>query len=204
MVATPAAIPILTPPGHLPLRVRSAVRMTDDALFEFCRINRNLRIERTRDGELVIMSPTGGETGQRSFTLTGMFWAWVVRDGSGVGFDSSTGFILPDGAERSPDVAWVKRSRWESLTPEQRRKFVPLCPDFVVELRSPSDDLLALQAKMQEYIDNGALLGWLIDPLDRRVDVYRPGMPVAQLDVPASVSGEPELPGLLLDLSNFW
>jgi Uma2 family endonuclease len=197
-------VPIVTPLRHLPMRVRAAVPITDDALFEFCRINRDLRIERTKEGELLIMSPTGGETGRRNFTLIGIFAAWSARNGTGVGFDSSTGFLLPNGAERSPDLAWVHGHRWHKLTPDQRGRFVPLCPDFVVELRSPSDDLAELQAKMQEYRDNGAALGWLIDPEQRCVFVYRRGAPVERADAPVRLSGEPTLPGFALDLTAIW
>lgn len=193
-------IPILTPLRHLPMRVRLAVALTDEALFEFCRINHDLRIERTPDGELIIMSPTGAETGRRNFRLTTRFGVWVERDGTGVGFDSSTGFLLPNGAERSPDVAWVRAARWQALTPAQREKFAPLCPDFVVELRSPSDSLPDLEAKMTEYLENGASLGWLIDPITHRVHVFRAGAEVQVLDQPASVSGEPLLRGFVLDL----
>ncbi len=197
-------VPIVTPLRHLPMRVRAAVPITDDALFEFCRINRDLRIERTKEGELLIMSPTGGETGRRNFTLIGIFAAWSARNGTGVGFDSSTGFLLPNGAERSPDLAWVQRHRWDKLTADQRGRFVPLCPDFVVELRSPSDDLAELQAKMEEYRDDGAALGWLIDPEQRCVFVYRRGAPVERTDAPASLSGEPTLPGFVLDIAAIW
>ena len=118
----------------------------------------------------------------------------------GVGFDSSTGFRLPNGADRSPDVSWVRRERWESLTPQQRKGFLPLCPDFVVELRSESDSLTKLQAKMGEYIDNGAKLGWLIDPQNRRVEIYRPGRDVEVLENPTNLSGEDVLPGFILNL----
>ena len=159
MPSSEAMVSISTLARHLPMRVRLAARLGDEALFEFCRVNRDLRIERTKEGDLVIMAPTGGETGRRNFALTGALSAWAAQDGSGVGFDSSTGFILPNGAERSPDVAWVKRERWERLTADQRRKFVPLCPDFVIELRSPSDEIEDLKLKMQEYIENGASLG---------------------------------------------
>jgi Uma2 family endonuclease len=147
------------------------------------------------------MSPTGGETGRRNFALIGALSAWVARDGSGVGFDSSTGFVLPNGAERSPDAAWVKKDRWEALTAEQRRKFVPLCPDFVVELRSPSDDLEELQLKMQEYMENGASLGWLVDAEQRRLYVYQASAPMACLEDPEAVSGEPLLPGFSLSFA---
>ncbi|MBX3189288.1 MAG: Uma2 family endonuclease [Labilithrix sp.] len=167
-------------------------------------MNRDLRIERTKDGEIVIMSPTGAETGRRNFELIVAFGAWVRADGTGVGFDSSTGFILPNGAERSPDVAWVKRERWNALTDEQRRKFAPLCPDFVVELRSPSDGLDDLMAKMGEYVENGATLAWLIDADEKRVYVYRPSLAVECLEAPAQISGEPVLPGLSVETSIFW
>jgi len=201
MSSSEAMVSISTPARHLPMRVRLAARLGDEALFEFCRINRDLRIERTKEGDLVIMSPTGGETGRRNFALTGALCVWAAGDGSGVGFDSSTGFILPNGAERAPDVAWVRKSRWDSLTSEQRRKFVPLCPDFVIELRSPSDELDELKLKMQEYMENGATLGWLIDPDARRVYVYRAGAVVECLEGPDAVSGEPLLPGFVLSLA---
>jgi Uma2 family endonuclease len=175
-------------------------RMSDDEFFDFCRLNENLRIERTRDGDLEIMPPTGGESGRRNFELTGRFRAWSERDGTGLGFDSSTGFTLPNGAKRSPDLGWVLRTRWEALTDAQREKFPPLCPDFVVEIRSSADSLEKLEAKLREYIENGARLGWLIDPTEKKVHVYRPGEPVRTLERPQSISGEPVLPGLLLDL----
>jgi Uma2 family endonuclease len=190
--------------AQLPMRVRPAQSLDDDELFELCRVNRDLRIERTAEGELIVMSPTGGATGNRNFKLTVAFGNWVDRDGTGVGFDSSTGFVLPNGAERAPDVGWLAKSRWESLTPEQREKFVPLCPDFVIEIRSPSDSLPELQAKLDEYVANGTSLGWLIDPHARRVYVYQPARPVQELDDPAQVSGEPLLHGFVLDLSVLW
>jgi Uma2 family endonuclease len=193
-------VPLVVPADQLPLRIRPHTRLSDDALFEFCRINDALRIERTADGEIVIMAPTGGETGTRNFSLIGQFHLWVQRDGRGVGFDSSTGFILPNGAERSPDVAWVRKERWEALTREQRRKLVPLCPDFLVELLSPSDDVEEQRAKMREYLANGASLGWLVDPDRRSVEIYRPGGVVEQLADARAVSGEPLLPGFVLDL----
>jgi Uma2 family endonuclease len=193
-------VPLVVPADHLPLRIRPSTRLSDDALLEFCRINRALRIERARDGDIVIMAPTGGETGTRNFSLIGQFYVWVSRDGRGVGFDSSTGFVLPNGAERSPDVAWVRKDRWEALSREARRKLVPLCPDFVVELVSPSDDLAELREKMREYLANGASLGWLVD-LDRRVvEVYRAGGAVEEIAGARTVSGEPLLPGFVLDL----
>ncbi|NEO40202.1 MAG: Uma2 family endonuclease [Moorea sp. SIOASIH] len=188
----------------LELKTRPAFDMSDDEFFAFCQLNRELRIERDQDGRLVIMTPTGGETGGRNFDLIVQFGNWVCQDGTGKGFDSSTGFILPNGANRSPDVAWVKLERWESLTKEQRKKFVPLCPDFVIELRSGSDRLENLQDKMAEYRSNGTLLGWLIDPNQRQVYVYRLGAEVEQLDNPAKVSGEPVLPGFVLQMDEIW
>jgi Uma2 family endonuclease len=189
---------------HLPMRIRLAAPLADDDLFDLCAANRELRIERTSDGELVIMPPTGGDTGRRNFDLTGQFAVWVRRDGTGVGFDSSTGFLLPNGAERAPDLAWVRKPRWDALTEAERRKFPPLCPDFVIELRSPSDQLGGQQAKLEEYIACGAHLGWIIDPEERRVHVYRPGRAVDVLERPTELRGDPELPGLILDLRTIW
>jgi Uma2 family endonuclease len=188
----------------LVLRLHPVINLTDDQFFEFCQINRDLRIERTATGELLIMPPTGTETGGRNFNLIGQLWAWVNQDGTGIGFDSSTGFKLPNGAERTPDAAWVKLERWNALTAEQQKKFAPICPDFVVELRSASDNLEPLKTKMQEYIDNGALLGWLIDRKNQQVYIYRPGVAVECLDNPATVSGDSVLPGFVLDLSKIW
>jgi Uma2 family endonuclease len=188
----------------LVLHLHPVINLTDDQFFEFCQINRDLRIERTATGELLIMPPTGSETGGRNFNLIGQLWAWVNQDGTGIGFDSSTGFTLLNGAERSPDAAWVKLERWNALTPEQQKKFAPICPEFVVELRSPSDNLEPLKTKMHEYIDNGALLGFLIDRKNRQVYIYRPGVAVECLDHPATVSGDPVLPGFVLDLSKIW
>jgi len=188
----------------LVLRLQPVIDMSDEQFFELCHLNRDLRLERTCEGDLVIMPPVGGETGRANFELTVSFGHWVHADGTGVGFDSSTGFTLPDGATRSPDLAWVKRSRWEALTPEQRKGFVPLCPDFVLELRSPSDALECLQAKMQEYLDNGAQLGWLIDPIEKKVYIYRPQALVECLGNPQTISGDPVLPGFVLELGRVW
>jgi len=156
------------------------------------------------DGDLIIMSPTGLKTGERNFWLIAQFGAWVDEDDTGVGFDSSTMFTLPNGARRSPDVAWVRRSRWNALGEEVKEKCGPICPDFVVELRCPSDSLKTLQAKMEEYIDNGALLGWLLDPFEKKVYIYRPDAQVELLVQPKSISGEPVLPGFTLKLSKLW
>lgn len=179
-------------------------KLSDEEFFEFCRMNPDWRIERTVAGDLVIMPPTGGRTGQRNFDLIGQFRAWVAATGGGVGFDSSTGFALPNGARRSPDLAWVTQARWDGLTETQRDEFPPLCPDFIVELRSRSDALESLQEKMAEYITAGARLGWLIDPVDRRVYVHRPSAAVVCLEAPAQLSGEPVLHGFILDLRGIW
>jgi Uma2 family endonuclease len=186
------------------VRMHPVVNLTDDQFFEFCQINRDLRIERTATGELLIMPPTGSETGESNFRLSGQLFIWTEQDGTGTGFDSSTGFTLPNGATVSPDISWVKLERWNALPREQRTKFAPISPDFVVELRSKSDTLKDLQDKMQQYIDNGVRLGWLIDRKQRRVYVYRPGVPVEQLDNPETVSADPELPGFVLKLGKIW
>ncbi|NUQ61098.1 MAG: Uma2 family endonuclease [Pirellulales bacterium] len=174
--------------------------VTDDEFFQFCQLNRELHIERTSEGEIVVMPPSGGESGRRELRIGAALHQWAEADGTGVPFGSSTGFVLPNGAERSPDAAWVKRERWDALTPEERERFPPLCPDFVVEIRSRTDRIPVLQEKMREYIANGADLGWLIDPAKRRVYIYRPGAAVVRLDNPESVSGDPRLAGFSLDL----
>ncbi len=179
-------------------------KMTDDEFEIFCRHNPDLQIELTKQGEIVIMSPTGGETGNRNFSLIGRFFNWVEEDESGIGFDSSTVFKLPNAAKRSPDVSWIKNERWEKLTKEEKIKFPPLCPDFVVELRSPSDSLVNLQNKMLEYIENGASLGWLTDPLEKKVHVYRRNAEVEILDDPQQISGEPLLQKFTLKLEKIW
>lgn len=179
-------------------------KLGEEGFYEFCMLNKDLRLELTDEGDLIIMSPTGGETGVRNFELTGNFWMWAKKDGNGLGFDSSTLFTLPNGAKRSPDVAWVRKDRWEALSKEERARFPPLCPDFVVELRSPSDSLEYLQEKMEEYISNGAHLGWLIDPFEKKVHIYRTLAPAEVLDDPETVSGEPLLPGFTLDVRALW
>jgi Uma2 family endonuclease len=188
----------------LVLHLRPAVEMTDRQFFAFCQINRDLRIERTAEGDIEIMTPAGGETSARNSQINLQLGQWAKKDRRGVVFDSSIGFILPNGATRSPDAAWVERSRLAALTQEQKEVFLPLCPDFVIELRSPSDSLSTLQLKMQEYVDNGAQLGWLIDPAHRRVSIYRQGTDVECLDNPARVSGAPILTGFVLLLEEIW
>lgn len=186
------------------LQLRPVLELTDEQLYGFSQLNRDLRIERNAEGELVIMPPTGGETGRRNAEITVQLGVWARSEGTGVIFDSSTGFHLPNGAVRSPDVAWVRRTQLASLSVEQRQQFTPLCPDFVIELRSTTDSLSLLQGKMQEYLDNGAQLGWLIDPEQRRVHVYRPGMPVEVMENPEAISGAPLLVGFSLDLRQVW
>jgi len=178
--------------------------VSDDDFFDFCQLNREWRIERTSNGDVIFMAPTGGETGGRNFYLTTSFGQWVKSDGTGKGFDSSTGFILPNGATRSPDLAWVSLSRWTALTGKEQKQFPPLCPDFVVELRSESDSLSELKEKMQEYMDNGAALGWLIDPVEKRVCIYRPEAAVECLDNPETVRGDPLLSGFVLNPRELW
>ena len=180
------------------------LQMSDEQFYQFCQDNPTWTIERNAAGEILVMSPTGAETGERNFDLIGQLWLWTKRDRRGKGFDSSTGFRLPNGAVRSPDAAWVLKSRWEALSPEERQGFPLLCPDFVLELRSPTDLLVTLQDKMQEYLANGAQLGWLLDPVEGQVWIYRPDQAVEVLTTPTQVSGDPLLAGFVLDLQEFW
>ena len=186
------------------VNLKPAIDLSDEAFFELCRNNNELKFERDSKGDLIIMSPTGGETGRRNFSLIGQFWAWVEKDGTGTGFDSSTGFKLPNGADRSPDLAWIRLDRWNALTPEQRKKFPPITPDFVVEIRSATDSLKALQEKMQEYIANGARLGLLLNPKGLQVEIYRPDVDAIVLNSPQTVLCDPELPGFMLSLKNIF
>lgn len=189
----------------LVVQIPPSMQMTDEQFFDFCQVNRDLRIERNQFGEISIMPPTGGKTGNRNFSIAGQLYVWAEKDGTGVCFDSSTGFKLSTGADRSPDVSWMKLERWNSLSAEQQEKFVPLCPDFVVELRSLSDNLKPLKEKMQEYIrEPGVQLGLLIDRKHRRVYIYRPGVPEECLENPATVSDELVLPGFVLNMSKVW
>ncbi len=184
----------------LPPILELAIALTDEQFFQLCQDNRDFRFERTASGGLIIMPPTGSDTGRRNIKITTQLENWSQKNNLGIAFDSSTGFKLPNGAERSPDASWVKRERWNALTPEQQEKFAPLCPDFVVELRSPSDPLRTTQEKMREYMDNGASLGWLLDPKNQQVEIYRRDRAVEILSSPATLSGEDVLPGFVLDL----
>ena len=166
--------------------------------------NRELQLERTAKGELIVNPPTGWETGKRNRSIIGQLDRWYEENEKGEAFDCSTGFILPNGANRAPDASWVSQESWEALTDEQKGTFANICPDFVVELRSASDTLKSLQEKMQEYMDNGAKLGWLIDPQNRTVEVYRVGLEVEVLSNPTELSGEEVLPGFVLNLRRVW
>lgn len=196
--------PVLVEYAPLIVHWRPAVDVTDEQFFEFCRINRDLRIERAADGDVVIMSPAGGRTGARNLEITVQLGQWTTRDGRGVAFDSSTGFRLPNGAVRSPDAAWVLRSRLDALADEAKDRFLALCPDFVIELRSPSDELRSLREKMEEYQANGARLGWLIDPATRSVYVYGSDAEPREVVNPAELSAEPVLPEFVLNLAAIW
>lgn len=187
-----------------PLFLQFPSSMTDEQFFEFCQMNRDLRIERNKYGEISIMPPTGSETGNRNFNLALQLGNWSEKDGTGICFDSSTGFKLSTGAERSPDASWISLERWNSLSEEQQQGFAPICPDFVIELRSKSDTLKPLQKKMEEYMQEpGIRLGWLIDRKNKRVYVYRP-QSVECLENPDTVSGEDVLPGFILNTSRVW
>ena len=186
------------------LQMQPNIIMTDDNFYDFCQLNRDFRIERNQIGDLLIMSPTGSETEERNFDLIVQLGVWTKQNRTGVGFGSSGGFTLPNGAVRSPDAAWINRAKWEAIPAEQRKKFAPICPEFIIELRSETDNLKILQEKMQEYIDNGTQLGWLIDRKQRKVFIYRPNCAVEELDNPQTLTGENLLPGFVLDLSQIW
>lgn len=197
-------LPIATEIIPIVLQLQPAIALTEDQFYEFCQLNSDFHIERNAAGELVIMPPTGSETDERNFNLVGQLWVWTKQDSTGVGFGSSGGFTLPNGAVRSPDAAWIKRDRWEAIPAELRKKFAPICPEFVIELRSETDNLRILQDKMQEYIDNGTQLGWLIDRKQRRVFIYRPNIAVEILDNPRRLCDEQLLHDFILDLSQVW
>lgn len=184
----------------LTLQLPPNLKFTDEEFEQIVAVNKELRLELNSEGELIIMSPTGGETGNRNFDLLGQIWLWNRKYALGKAFDSSTGFKLPNGATRSPDAAWIRMEKWDALTPQQRKKFLPLCPDFAVELVSDSDDVEDTQAKMREYLANGLKLGWLINPQDKQVEIYRVGREVEVLQSPVSLSGEDILPDFILDL----
>lgn len=196
--------PVVTEILPMVLKMQPEIIMNDDQFFDFCQLNRDLNIERDQLGDLLIMSPTGSETDERNFNLIVQLGIWTKKDGTGVGFGSSGGFTLPNGAVRSPDAAWIKKERWEAIPVEQRKKFAPICPDFVVELRSETDSLKTLQEKMAEYIENGVKLGWLIDRKQGKVFIYRSAQVMEELDHPQTLNGEDILPGFVLDLREIW
>ena len=200
---TPPLEQVITLPYRLVLDFR-ALNMTSDQFLQFSADNRDLRMEFTAEKELIIMPPTGGTTGGRNSELTADLAIWSRQDGTGKTFDSSTGFTLPNGAIRAPDASWILLERWESFSKAGQDRFSPICPDFVIELRSPSDSLSDVRAKMVEYIQNGARLGWLVDPQLRQVHIYRPDQQAELLEAPESVSGEAVLPGFVLDLTKIW
>jgi Uma2 family endonuclease len=179
-------------------------QLSDEQFFQLCQDNRNLRLERNAKGDLIIMPPTGGETGNSNAGITAQLWLWNNLNKLGVVFDSSTGFKLPNGADRSPDAAWIPLEKWQALTPQQKERFLPLSPDFVIELMSPSDSLETTRKKMQEYLDNGTRLGWLINRKTREVEIYRQGQAVEILTNPESLSGENMLPEFSLNLTLIW
>lgn len=185
------------------LDFRSA-RLTDEQFEELCRHNRDLKFEMTDKGELIIVPPTSPESGWRNSDLTTEVNIWSKIDKTGIVFDSSTMFTLPNGAKRSPDVSWMPKEKWETLSPSERRKFSRVVPDFVIKLRSPSDYLGDVQEKMTEYIENGVRLGWLIDPIERKVYVYRANGETEILDHPEKISGEDVLPGFELNVREIW
>lgn len=179
-------------------------KMSEEEFFDFCQRLDPMRVERDCNGEIIIMAPAYSETGGQNFNLAVEFGIWARNDGRGRGFDSSAGFILPNGATRSPDLSWILHEKWNALSDKERMRFAHICPDFVVELRSRTDNLNQLTAKMVEYIENGASLGWLIDPVDKNVHIYRPGHEVEILINPSEVSGGQFLAGFILDLTEIW
>ena len=195
--ATDATLPIV-------LRLSPVIEMSEAQFLAFCEMNSEARIERTSEGELEIMPPAGMYTGAQNSNIATELGIWARRDGTGIAFNSSAGFTLPNGAVRSPDASWVLKSRLEELTDEDKRGFGHICPDFVIELRSPTDRLSVLRAKMEEYMENGARLGWLLDPDNRCVYVYRPNMEAQILENPETVSAGPELAGFTMELEAVW
>ncbi len=196
----------------LTLNLNPIIKLTREQFYKLCETNPELKLERNAQGELIVMPPTGGETGRSNSSINAQIWFWNESKQLGEVFDSSTGFTLPSGAERlpsvelclTPDVSWVEKSRWDALTKEQKEKFIPLCPDFVIEIMSPSDNLKKLQNKMLEYIENGCRLGWLINRKKQEVEIYRSGKEVEVLKLPETLAGEDVLPGFVLNMQKIW
>lgn len=186
------------------LTIPETFKVTHEQFAQLARVNRDWQLELTAAGELVVMPPTGSITGNRNSDINGQLWLWNRQTKLGRAFDSSSGFTLPNGAIRSPDAAWISKERWDALTVEQQEGFAPICPDFVIELRSSLDTLPSLQEKMREYLVNGSSLGFLLDRKNQKVEIYRPGAVVEVLQCPQSVSGGEVLPGFVLDLTEVW
>lgn len=190
--------------ASLTLNLNPIIQLTREQFYQLCETNPDLKLERNAQGELIVMPPTGGETGRSNSSVNAQVYLWNEEKQLGEVFDSSTGFTLPSGADRSPDVSWVEKSRWDGLTKEEKEKFIPLCPDFVIEIMSPSDNLKKLQNKMEEYIENGCRLGWLIKRKKQEVEIYRPGQNVEVLRLPETLSGEDILPEFVLNMQKIW
>ena len=186
------------------INFNAIAKITDDQFYELCRENPDVKFERNAQGAIIVMTPTGGETGSYNSEINADFVIWNRQNKLGICFDSSTCFKLPSGANRSPDVSWIKQERWDALTPEERQKFPPISPDFVLELMSPTDSLKDTQDKMQEYMNNQVKLGWLINRKTRRVEIYRQGQEIEVLESPTQLSGEDILPGFVLNLQTVW
>jgi Uma2 family endonuclease len=186
------------------INLNSIANLSRSQFRQIANDNPEMKLERNKQGNLIVMAPTGGETGNFNADLNGQLYVWNRTSQSGKIFDSSTGFELPEGGDRSPDVAWINIDKWEALTPEQRRGFLPLCPDFAVELMSRSDSWIQTQAKMVEYMESGCRLAWLLDPKGKRAAIYRVGKPPELLMAPDSLSGEDVLPGFVLDTGFLW
>ena len=190
--------------NYLTLNLSPVIKLDHDKFYQLCQNNGDLRLELLANGEVIIMPPTGGETGRINSKLVVQLGLWNEQSQLGEVFDSSTGFVLPNKAIRSPDVAWLEKSRWQRLTKTQQQKFIPLCPNFVIELLSPTDILTTTQNKMREYLDNGCRLAWLINPQRKEVEIYQPNQPVNKLTSPQTISGEYVLPEFTLDLRKIW
>jgi Uma2 family endonuclease len=187
-----------------PVVLRTPKRLDDDQLLEFCAANDPLRIERNPAGELIVMTPAGGKTSNREGYLSRELDLWAEREGRGIAFNSNGGFSLPDGSVRAPDAAWLSSEKWQSLTPDEQGKFIPFCPEFVIELRSPSDSVSELQSKMADWMSNGAHLAWLIDPLRKLAILYRPGQDPETLLQPDTMHGEGPVAGFTLKMQRLW
>jgi Uma2 family endonuclease len=188
----------------LPIRFRPQTPMSDEELMRFCAANDFLRVERDANGEILVMTPAGNRTGRKNTAIISALDKWAESDGRGYAFDSNTGFTLPDGSMRSPDAAWVAAARWDSLSEYDKERFSPICPEFIIELRSPSDNLAELQAKMKQWIANGTQLAWLIDPIEQEVSIFRPGESLEVHHHPTSVQGSGVMVGFELVMARIW